>query len=201
MVKVSHERINQKLRTRMALLEAARNLVARGEPVTIGAAAKVAGVSPATSYRYFSDPEVLKAEALLDHDFAHSGDLLAELREEISDVDDPTARVLAVHWLMLRFVRRNESLYRAFLARTLEQGGGGRGRGGRRIPLLEFALEPLRGSLSRSEFGDLVFSLSACVGYEPITVLTDVCHLDAVEAGRIAEQTIRRLMQTVSPGG
>lgn len=171
------------------MLGAARDLVDRAEPVTNGVAAKVAGVSPATSFRYFSDPEVLKDEARLDHDFGHAGDLLEDLREQISDVADPTERFLAAHRLMQRFLRRNGPLHRAFLARTLEQGGedGRRGRGRRRILLL------------KSELSDLVFSLSACVGHEPISVLTDVCHLDASEAGRIAEQTIRRLMQTVSP--
>ena len=46
-------RVNQKMRTRRALIEAARELVRQGERPTVAKAAKLALVSDATAYRYF----------------------------------------------------------------------------------------------------------------------------------------------------
>ena len=59
-------RINQKGRTRGALLAAARRLMKRGEPVTVIGAAAEAGISKATAYRYFSAADTLTMEATLD---------------------------------------------------------------------------------------------------------------------------------------
>ena len=59
---ISYERsgrIRQKERTRAALLDAARELVARGEMPGVEEAAETAGVSRATAYRYFPNQRAL----------------------------------------------------------------------------------------------------------------------------------------------
>ena len=69
-LRIDTGRTNQKLRTRKALLDAARALAARGEPVTVTAAAAEAGISKATAYRYFAASDALTMEAALDGVFA-----------------------------------------------------------------------------------------------------------------------------------
>ena len=56
-------RLAQKQRTREAILAGARKLIEEGRSVTVTDAAEVQGISKATAYRYFSDPNVLVAEA------------------------------------------------------------------------------------------------------------------------------------------
>src|SRR5437660_8081992 len=62
----TRERLDQKLRTRALLLQAARELVSEGKTPSIAAVADAAMVSRATAYRYFPNPEVLLAEVPLD---------------------------------------------------------------------------------------------------------------------------------------
>ena len=59
-------RLAQKLRTRAALLDAARSLVADGIEPTIAEVADAAMVSRATAYRYFPTQEALLVEVPLD---------------------------------------------------------------------------------------------------------------------------------------
>ena len=58
-----HGRIQQKQRTRQALVDAARDLVARGLAPTVEEAAADAGISRATAYRYFPSQSALLAAA------------------------------------------------------------------------------------------------------------------------------------------
>ena len=60
------ERVAQKQRTRSALLEATREWLAEGKHPTVAEAADRAGISRATAYRYFSAPEPMAQEAVLD---------------------------------------------------------------------------------------------------------------------------------------
>ena len=62
----SFGRMNQKRRTRAALMAAAIEFVRRGETPTIPQVAEAALVSKSTAYRYFPSQEALLAEALLD---------------------------------------------------------------------------------------------------------------------------------------
>lgn len=57
-------RTNQKQRTRMAIVAAARDLIGTGAEVTMPAIARAALVSEATAYRYFPDLPSLISEAL-----------------------------------------------------------------------------------------------------------------------------------------
>ena len=59
-------RANQKKRTRTAIIEACRELISSGVPVTMPDVARAAFVSEATAYRYFPDLAALLNEALAD---------------------------------------------------------------------------------------------------------------------------------------
>ena len=56
-------RVNQKRRTRDAILGAAGRLIERGEAPTLSSVAEEAMVSRAPAYRYFASPEALIREA------------------------------------------------------------------------------------------------------------------------------------------
>src|SRR5688500_16407209 len=56
-------RVHQKERTRTALVDAARELIAEGRSPTVEDAAEAAGISRTTAYRYFKNQAELLGEA------------------------------------------------------------------------------------------------------------------------------------------
>jgi AcrR family transcriptional regulator len=189
---VSHEEVRpgraaQRRRTRAALLEAARGLLASGEPVSVHAAAERAGVSRATAYRYFSDPKVLAAEAGID----------AEVRsyEEITaGAATPRAAARAIALYFLDHALAHEAAFRGFLARSLDASldapDGPPRRGARRVAMLERALADLPAERRRA----LVRGLAAATGAEAMISLLDVVRTDPAGARATVADTVDALL-------
>jgi AcrR family transcriptional regulator len=183
-------RAEQKLRTRQALLAAARALGRRGEPVTVAAAAVEAGMSRATAYRYFTSSETLTMEAALDATFATPA-------EVVGDATDVRTRVHRVRRYLIDATQANESAFRLFLAKALEasvQGPPAQLRAGRRLPMFEHALEPLADRLSPNDVATLVNVLSGVTGLEAYLAHKDVCRLSPEETERISKLTVDAIL-------
>lgn len=182
-MQMTEGRVQQKARTRRDLLEAARQLMDGGEPFSVNAVADAAGISRATAYRYFPDADALMLEAALAARVPSPEDL-------VGDEQDVRERVHRVRHYLFQAVQDAENFYRRYLARVLDSsiGAGGRRlvRGGRRIPMYEHALAPVRGELSQAAFQDLVLSLSAASGVESYIALKDACRADDETAERIS---------------
>ncbi|MDF2231416.1 TetR family transcriptional regulator [Albimonas sp. CAU 1670] len=165
----------QKARTRQALLAAARGLIARGEEVTVTAAAAEAGISKATAYRYFSDPAALVVECGLDID-------VAPYEAVVAGAADLRARLEAISLYFFDLACDREAEFRQLLARTLDDSlaspGGRARRGARRVTMYERALAE-DGAVPPAERAALVRELSAATGAEVMIALFDV-----VGAGR-----------------
>jgi AcrR family transcriptional regulator len=192
-------RSHQKHRTRGALLAAAKSLMHKKKPVSVETVADAAKISRATAYRYFTSADYLVREALLDTDWAEPATV-------IGDATDVRERVRRVQAYLHDFTARNEMAHRLFLAKALEawvtQGGKADKplRGGRRVPMYELALEPLRHKLSSFAFRDLVLQLSAASGIEAFVALRDVCGADAVTARQIAESNVLAILDQALMG-
>ena len=192
-MEIDSGRRHQKYRTRRALLAAARQLLERKEPVTVTAAAAEMKISKATAYRYFSTSEALIRDALLDA-------VWQEPEKVIGDAVAVRERVRRVHAYLFDFTRQNESAHRYFLAKALEtwvmEGGKPKGqlRGGRRIPMFEMAVEPLRAQLPEVAIQDLVLALSGASGIEVYIALKDVCRLDDAKADAISWSTVEAIL-------
>ncbi len=190
-------RTKQKLRTRQALLAAARALAARGEPVSVTAAAAEAGISKATAYRYFSASDTLAMEAALDGAFATA-------EAVVGDAVAVRERVHRVSRYLFEATRASDQGFRLFLAKALEasvQPGAPQLRGGRRLPMYELALEPVRARMTPQAFQDLVHALSGATGLEAWLALKDVCRLDDAVAARIQEITVDAILDALLPPG
>lgn len=193
------ERRAQKQRTRGALLAATRALLARGEAVTVQAAAEEANISKATAYRYFSDAAVMTAEAALDFEVPDTADLLR-------GIEDPRERVHKVAAFHLDFPRRNEVAFRGFLIKAFETwlnsppGARPAIRGARRIPAFREALRPLEGRLDDAAMEDLVTALCCATGIELHVTLADVCGLDPASADRIARIMVDAVLDRFGVG-
>src|SRR5512145_2055964 len=72
-------RVNQKQRTRQALLAAAGELLAAGASPSLADVAEHALVSKATAYRYFASADALIAEVMFDRDFPSVDQVLGSI--------------------------------------------------------------------------------------------------------------------------
>lgn len=168
-------RTGQKSRTRTALIDGARAMLARGEAPTVEGAGAEAGVGRATAYRYFPTvaelvaatfPHVEQASLLGDDP---PEDPLDRLRLV---VEDHTARIL-----------RYEAEMRAALRLSLDGRAGDLPmHRGLRTAWVEDALAPLAGTLSPEELRRAVMGIAAGIGIEAFAWLTDVAHLGREEA-------------------
>ena len=196
-------RINQKRRTRAAVLAAAVELLEQGQRPTVAEVADAAFVSRATAYRYFPTQEYLLFEAALE---STRSDIDREL-EENTLPEDPEARLeMLIDTLQKRIIDK-EAAFRTMLRLSLEQypeeveeqyGGEAapsRLRGGGRVRWIEKALAPVRERFEEQDFRRLVAALSLCMGIEALVVLRDVCALESSEAEEVLRWAARRLLR------
>ena len=144
----SSGRVNQKRRTRSAIVAAAQAIVERGETPTVAQAANDALVSRTTAYRYFPTQESLLLELSVTIDIREVEDLVAQPL----DGTKPEDRLLEFVDLFNRHVLANERLYRTgtrhymdmWLAADRAGDDHPYTREGRRAHMIAAILEPLR---------------------------------------------------------
>ncbi|MGW3417495.1 TetR/AcrR family transcriptional regulator [Streptomyces phaeochromogenes] len=186
-------RTNQKQRTRMAIVAAARELIGTGAEVTMPAIARAALVSEATAYRYFPDLPSLISEAL-----AGVWPPPAEALAPVADSADPVERVAFACEFLLRGIRARQGSVRAMIAATITRPETVTTRPGIRFGLIDHALLPLESTLGATDpdaFAQLKRDLAVVVSAEAFFTLTDLCGLDADEAIASAVRTATTLTE------
>lgn len=197
----SSGRTQQKARTRVALIAAARKLLAAGKTPTVEDVAAESSISRATAYRYFRNQRELLVAA---HPETERTSMLGP-----SPPSDVHARLEEVVREYLGTTVETEPQLRAMLRLSLEGDPAVRSklllRKGRAIGWIEEALEPLREVMARSELRRLALAIRSAAGIESLVWLTDVGGLDRSEAVEVMMTTARALlMQAVaehSPSG
>jgi AcrR family transcriptional regulator len=175
-------RLNQKRRTRRALIEAASNLVRAGQQPSVADAAEAALVSKATAYRYFPTQHALLVEIGFEAIHPSARSLLKGAPE-----DDPQARFETVHRAVHGYMTSDEALFRTMLKVTQERWLESADRAeqdpvvreGRRLEHIDAVIEPLRNELDSEALARLRCGLALVFGIEPIVILKDVCGLDS----------------------
>ncbi len=179
-------RVNQKRRTRTALVQAAAALAREGRQPTVAEAAAAALISKATAYRYFPTQQALLMEAAFETIRPEPAAVLARIPE-----DDARARLAAVQKALHAVVVADEVLFRTMLRATQERWLDGAGRDpngrvpvrqGRRMELIDAALADLRTHLPTAAWERLRAGLALTMGIEALIVLEDVCGLGREEA-------------------
>jgi AcrR family transcriptional regulator len=190
---ISYERTGrtaQKARTRAALIDATRELLAAGRSPGVEEAAEAAGVSRATAYRYFPNGRALLVAA---HPEVEATELLGE-----DAPDDAAERLDRTIVELLRLTVDTEPELRTMLRLSLEPGSGQELplRQGRAIGWLETALSPLESQLTPSELRRLVLAIRAACGIEALVWLTDVAGLSRKEAVKLMRWSAQGLLRT-----
>lgn len=177
---ISHQdagRTNQKLRTRRAIIDAAAALVREGQTPTVAEAAEHALVSRATAYRYFPTQQALLIELQADAIRPSPDAILASIG------DDVVARVAAITREVVRMVLADEALFRTQIRLSQELWFERDGdssvpvREGRRLLLIDKALEPLAKRARKATLTRLRNALAVVIGVEPVISMRDVCGL------------------------
>lgn len=193
-------RVNQKTRTREALIAAARDLLARGVLPTMEGAAAAAAISRTTAYRYFPS-----TRALLGAVYPHIE------APPLLGADAPADPLERLDLLLQNHAERileYEPEQRAVLRLSLEPDGSGPPdlpmNRGMRIGWIEDALAPLRGRLADDGFARLVHGIGATFGIEAFVWLVDVAGLprdDAITTIRANALAILRAALADLPAG
>jgi AcrR family transcriptional regulator len=178
-------RVNQKARTRAALVDAARALFADGRMVTIAEVADRARVSRASAYRYFPSQEALLVELASEPVWAPIEKLQAQMRSDdvekrLLSLIDAVGRVLATEEAHMRMALR---VYHDTWLRGHRNGADAIPalRQGRRMRWLDKVLEPLP-AIPDDKRQQLRAALALAVGADSFTILKDVCQLSNDEA-------------------
>lgn len=199
---VTEGRVNQKVRTRLALIDAALRLAREGRSPTIAEVAQAALVSVPTAYRYFSDPQQLWLEVALHTKVPADppADAFADLEE-----DDVVGRVDMMVQTLGWWMFDDEALWRNVVMATLQRWFAQAGvpedqrmpvRSERRMTWIRAALEPLQGRLPDETVRRLTMTLALVFGTEAMITLRDVCHLQPDEAKQTMLWAARALLDT-----
>ena len=185
-------RIDQKRRTRDALIGAARELVANGETPTVEATAEAASISRTTAYRYFPNQRALLVAA---HPETGVVSLLPD-----DPPDDAASRLDLVIDAFTGSLLDNERQQRTMLRLSLEADPVQRAhlplRQGRGIQWIEEALAPLREEMSQAAIHRLTLAIRSATGIEAFVWLTDVAGLSRDDARELMGWSARALLQS-----
>jgi AcrR family transcriptional regulator len=188
-------RINQKARTREALVTATRELLEQGVLPTMEEAANAAAVSRTTAYRYFPSLRELIVAA---YPHVQQESVLGP-----NPPEDPAERLEIVAENHSRRILENEAQMRTVLRLSLE---GLRPpelpmHRGLRVAWIEDALAPLRGQMPEDELERLVHGIGATLGIEAFVWLTDIAGVSRKEAASIIRSSALGLLQSAIANG
>jgi AcrR family transcriptional regulator len=185
-------RTHQKARTRAAMVDALRELLAEGIAPTVEQAAERAAVSRTTAYRYFPNQRALL--------IAGYPELEMPSLLEAGAPADPAARLELVTESIARQLLEHEPELRAMLRLSLElpppDQGGLPLRQGRVIGWIEDALAPLSGRVPAADLRRLALAIRATLGVEALVWLTDVAGLSRDEAVDLMRSSARTLLRS-----
>ena len=171
-----HGRINQKRRTRNAIIAACQQLIGAGADINMPAVARAALVSEPTAYRYFPDLASLLEEALTGIEPDPAAALTAG-----ADPGDPVERVAYAAELLARLVIERQSAIRALISVSIARGTARAVRPGYRFALIDQALAPLSGrgpGIGAATLEQLRRDLAVVISAEAVLTLTDLYGLD-----------------------
>lgn len=185
-------RVAQRRRTRRAILEATAGLLQAGVEPSVNDIAAAAEVSRRTVYLYYPTLDQLVLDATIG---TLNVDVDAALAAQTSP--DPHRRLRTLVTETFATMEPSLPLGRKLIKLTVDAaapGDGGPRRGHRRIGWIEWAVEPVRERLTRSDYDDLVSSLALVIGWEAFIVLLDVRGLSSSRARAVTLRTAEAIL-------
>ncbi|MAU14996.1 MAG: TetR family transcriptional regulator [Muricauda sp.] len=184
-------RVRQKQETREKILSSTQELMNSGEKFTLEDVAEKAGVSRATIYRYYSNIDILSAEAGIDINTKSPKTIYENLQGlEIKD------KLLGVQEYYNNLALDNENAFRNYLSIVLTSDAKYNKRGARRSKTLKMVLE--EANLTKSEITNLQNLFTVLMGIEPLIVTKDVCGLNNEQSKKLLKWGMELLLKGIS---
>ena len=171
-------RTNQKIETRSKILLNAQYFLNNGLEFNLEDIAKRSGISRATIYRYFSNVDILAAEAGLEVNVKSFEALYEGLEGET--LED---KILEIQDYYNTLAMDKENLFRKYISAILDVSTPTLKRGARRKKTLQLVLENTNYTPKEKE--DLSNLLTIMMGIEPLIVTKDVCGLNNSESAKL----------------
>ena len=185
-------RTRQKARTRSALVDATRAILAEGELPSVEQAADRAGISRTTAYRYFTNRRALLVATYPELDALS---LLGD-----APPSDALERLELVTQRFTSQLIAHEPELRAQLRMSLDPAPPTSDalplRQGRAIGWIQEALEPLRERIPEYKLRNLTLAIRATLGIEALVWLTDIAGLSREDATALMRASARTLAES-----
>jgi AcrR family transcriptional regulator len=183
-------RTAQKQKTREKILQAAHRLQHKGGEFTLEKVAERAGISRATIYRYYSNKDVLSAEAVLDMRTRSPEQILLDQKDGSLE-----EAFLGIQEYYNQLAQDNERAFRKYLSVLLDEDNQVNERGARRVRTLTGAMDKYEVPLSQEEKKKLVYLATLMMGIEALIVTRDVCRLDENESKEVLKWGLNTLLK------
>jgi len=190
--RVGGGRLNQKRRTRQALVQAALVLSEEGRPPTLQRVAEEALVSRATAYRYFPSAEALLYEAHLER-VVRSMERALRPGDDLVEATSQAAR--AINRLLLQNEMGLHVIERSFMQVWLDNPAEARPpRPGRRMEFIDPIVAALAEKLGPGARARLRTALALTMGAEAVLSMRDVAGATAEAAIEVGGWAARALV-------
>lgn len=185
-------RKNQKHKTRSKILLVAQRLLAKGIGLTLEDIAKEADLSRATIYRYYSNVDVLAAEAVIDIHTKSPEDVFNEVKDlNLKEV------LMAIQAYFNDLAFTNEAAFRKYLSIAIVSDQATNKRGARRIKTMELALANKKTPIDNSEIEKLKNIATVLMGIEALIVSKDVCGLNEQQSKETLKWGLEMLLKGI----
>ena len=190
-------RINQKIKTRTKILNAAKNLMSESQKITLEEVAEKASVARATIYRYFPNIDLLFTEASLDIHFLSP----QELYEKTAEMP-LKQQILYIQNYYNTMAQQHELIFRRYLSATMSESieSDKKVRGARRVESMRLVLESVKTGMSKQEQVYLQNVSTVLMGIEAMIVTKDVCGLSDEESNKTLNWAIEKILLGIQKG-
>lgn len=187
-------RINQKIKTRTRILNAAKSLMSKNRNTSLEEVAHKAKVSRATIYRYFPKLDLLCTEASLDIHYQSPDALVEKVKDMTLEM-----RIFYIQNYYNQLAQDHELIFRRYLSSVLNESivSKKKIRGARRVDTMKLILDSFKKEMSKKELQSLKNIASILMGIDALIVAKDVCGLTNKEANETLKWGIEMILKGI----
>ena len=187
-------RINQKIKTRTRILNAAKSLMSKNRNTSLEEVAHKAKVSRATIYRYFPKLDLLCTEASLDIHYQSPEALVEKVKDMTLEM-----RIFYIQNYYNQLAQDHELIFRRYLSSVLNESivSKKKIRGARRVDTMKLILDSFKKEMSMKELQSLKNIASILMGIDALIVAKDVCGLSNKEANETLKWGIEMILKGI----
>jgi len=193
-ISLKEGRINQKLKTRARILNAAKTLMSKNRNTSLEEVAQQSNVSRATIYRYFPNLDLLFTEASLDI-YYQSPDVLFEKVKNMT----LEQRIYYLQNYHNQLAQDHELIFRRYLSAVLNESVVSKKkiRGARRVEAMKLILDSYKNEMSKKDLKNLKNIAPILMGIDSLIVAKDVCGLTNNETNDTLKWGIEMILKGI----